>query len=209
MLADNVSSGIRAGLRLQLRPPCPAAGRVKREESVDDYAYRVWRELKGSEPPPPDVFVDAQTLHAGRSPGDAGAAQEHVDSSISKTINLPRDISFEAFKGVYEEAYAQNCKGCTTYRPNDVTGRGAGGEAAEDRKPVAAVAPSRDSDIVYIAPPLDRPEELPARTYKIKWPGSDHAIYITVNDVVQGGGAGPSRSSSTPRTWSTMPGRWR
>ena len=50
------------------------------------------------------------------------AAQQFVDSSISKTINLPRDISFEAFKGVYEEAYALDCKGCTTYRPNDVTG---------------------------------------------------------------------------------------
>ena len=114
------------------------------------------------------------------------AAQDHVDSSISKTINLPRDISFEAFKGVYEEAYAQNCKGCTTYRPNDVTGAVLEVKPAETEKPVPAAAP-RDSDVVYLAPPLDRPEELPGRTYKIKWPGSDHAIYITVNDVVQEG----------------------
>ena len=41
--------------------------------------------------------------------------------------------------------------------------------------------------MVYIAQPLDRPEDLPGRTYKIKWPGSDHAIYITINDVMQDG----------------------
>ena len=43
------------------------------------------------------------------------------------------------------------------------------------------------SGVVYIAQPLDRPEDLPGKTYKIKWPGSDHAIYITINDVMQDG----------------------
>ena len=94
----------------------------KREESVEDHALRLWRRLKGAAEPPPDVFVDAQTLTPGDHLAMQAAAQEFVDSSISKTINLPRDISFEAFKHVYEEAYAQGCKGCTTYRPNDVTG---------------------------------------------------------------------------------------
>lgn len=186
LLADNVSSGIEpvfafSHVRHVLQPDGS-----KREESVDDYAFRVWREMKGNEAPPPDVFVDAQTLTPADHLAMQAAAQDHVDSSISKTINLPRDISFEAFKGVYEEAYAQNCKGCTTYRPNDVTGAVLEVKPAEAEKPVTAVAP-RDSDVVYLAPPLDRPEELPGRTYKIKWPGSDHAIYITVNDVVQEG----------------------
>ena len=82
--------------------------------------------------------------------------------------------------------YAQNCKGCTTYRPNDVTGAVLEVKPVETEKQVAASTP-RNSDVVYLAPPLDRPEELPGRTYKIKWPGSDHAIYITVNDVMQEG----------------------
>ena len=162
----------------------------KREESVDDYAFRVWRELKGNEAPPSDVFVDAQTLTPADHLAMQAAAQDYVDSSISKTINLPRDISFEAFKGVYEEAYAQNCKGCTTYRPNDVTGAVLEVKPAETQKaetPALVPAASRDSDVVYIAQPLDRPQDLPGRTYKIKWPGSDHAIYITINDVVQDG----------------------
>ena len=186
LLADNVSSGIEPVFAFSYVRHVLQPDGTKREESVDDYAFRVWREMKGNEAPPPDVFVDAQTLSPADHLAMQAAAQDHVDSSISKTINLPRDISFDAFKGVYEEAYAQNCKGCTTYRPNDVTGAVLEVKPAETAKPVPAVA-SPDSDVVYLAPPLDRPEELPGRTYKIKWPGSDHAIYITVNDVVQEG----------------------
>ncbi len=186
LLADNVSSGIEPIFAFSYVRHVLQPDGSKREESVDDYAFRVWRELKGNEAPPPDIFVDAQTLTPADHLAMQAAAQDYVDSSISKTINLPRNISFDAFKGVYEEAYAQNCKGCTTYRPNDVTGAVLEVKPAEGEKPVAAVAP-RDSDVVYLAPPLDRPEELPGRTYKIKWPGSDHAIYITVNDVLQDG----------------------
>ncbi len=186
LLADNVSSGIEPVFAFSYVRHVLQPDGSKREESVDDYAFRVWREMRGNEAPPSDVFVDAQTLSPADHLAMQAAAQDYVDSSISKTINLPRDISFEAFKGVYEEAYAQNCKGCTTYRPNDVTGAVLEVKPAEAEKPVAAVAP-RDSDVVYLAPPLDRPEELPGRTYKIKWPGSDHAIYITVNDVLQDG----------------------
>src|SRR6185295_6726895 len=196
LLADNVSSGIEpvfafTHVRHVLQPDG-----TRREESVEDHAYRLWRKLKGTAEPQADVFVDAQTLTPGDHLAMQAAAQEFVDSSISKTINLPKDISFEAFKHVYEEAYAQGCKGCTTYRPNEVTG------AVLEVKPATAVveAPraalpvpaahdtvaSRDS-VVYIALPLDRPEDLPGKTYKIKWPGSDHAIYITINDVIQDG----------------------
>src|SRR5258706_10877811 len=48
--------------------------------------------------------------------------QKYIDSSISKTINLPADIAFDSFKDIYLQAYALGCKGCTTYRPNEVTG---------------------------------------------------------------------------------------
>jgi ribonucleoside-diphosphate reductase alpha chain len=50
------------------------------------------------------------------------AAQKWVDSSISKTINCPEDIPFSDFQDVYLKAWEMGCKGCTTYRPNDVTG---------------------------------------------------------------------------------------
>ncbi|SJZ34827.1 ribonucleoside-diphosphate reductase class II [Enhydrobacter aerosaccus] len=188
LLADNISSGIEpvfafSHIRHVLQPDGS-----RREESVDDHALRRWRALNGDAEPPPEIFVDAQTLSPGDHLAMQAAAQEFVDSSISKTINLPRDISFEAFKHVYEEAYAEGCKGCTTYRPNEVTGAVLEVRPEVGRAPVAIPVPAeRDGDVVYIAQPLDRPEDLPGRTYKIKWPGSDHAIYITINDLVQEG----------------------
>ncbi len=190
LLADNVSSGIEPVFAFGYVRHVLQPDGTKREESVEDYAFRAWREAKGNEAPPSDVFVDAQTLSPADHLAMQAAAQEFVDSSISKTINLPRDISFEAFKSVYEEAYAQGCKGCTTYRPNDVTGAvlEVKPEAAAPRATPALVpVPAREDGVVYIAQPLDRPEDLPGRTYKIKWPGSDHAIYITINDVMQDG----------------------
>jgi ribonucleoside-diphosphate reductase alpha chain len=186
LLADNVSSGIEpvfafSHVRHVLQPDGS-----KREESVEDHAFRLWRAVKGNEPPS-DAFVDAQTLSPADHLAMQAAAQQFVDSSISKTINLPRDISFEAFKDVYEEAYARDCKGCTTYRPNDVTGAVLEVRPSEAGTVPALVPAARESGVVYIAQPLDRPEDLPGRTYKIKWPGSDHAIYITINDVMQDG----------------------
>src|SRR5262249_31593571 len=149
----------------------------------EDHALRRWHALRG-DAPPPDSFVDAQTLTPNDHLAMQAAAQDFVDSSISKTINLPRDISFEAFKHVYEDAYATGCEGCTTDRPNEVTG--AVLEVVKAERTTLPAPVSRDS-VVYIAQPLDRPEDLPGRTYKIKWPGSDHAIYITINDVIQDG----------------------
>ncbi|SEO48839.1 ribonucleoside-diphosphate reductase class II [Rhodospirillales bacterium URHD0017] len=186
LLADNVSSGIEPVFAFSFVRHVLQPDGSKREESVEDHAVHVWRSLKGAEPPAADIFVDAQTLTPADHLAMQAAAQDYVDSSISKTINLPRDISFEAFKGVYEEAYATGCKGCTTYRPNDVTGAVLEVKPAES-KAVSLVPAARESGVVYIAQPLDRPEELPGRTYKIKWPGSDHAIYITINDVMQDG----------------------
>jgi ribonucleoside-diphosphate reductase alpha chain len=133
------------------------------------------------------------------------ALQPYVDSAISKTINCPEDISFEAFKDVYLEAHALGLKGCTTYRPNPVTGSvlqpaPAVLQATPATPPVAAaksvrptlteVSPGERSGVFYMAPPLEREGVLAGYTYKLKWPGSDHAIYVTINDIEQGGHAG-------------------
>jgi ribonucleoside-diphosphate reductase alpha chain len=117
-------------------------------------------------------------------------AQKHVDSSISKTINCPAEISFEAFKDVYAEAYAQGCKGCTTYRPNAVTGAVLAAKEEPGEKvetlPVSET-PSHPGEVVYISEPLERPETLMGQTYKLRWPDSPHAIYVTMNDVIVAG----------------------
>lgn len=57
--------------------------------------------------------------------------QQHIDASITKTINCPANMSYEDFKHVYEEAYRRGCKGCTTYKPTAL--RGSVIENADDR----------------------------------------------------------------------------
>ena len=123
LLAGNVSSGIEPVFALFLPPQGPAEGRnADRGGGGPTYAVQLWRDLHG-EAPFPDHFVNAQTLApSDHKSGCRRPLRKWVDSSISKTINVPEDISFEAFKDVYMQAWDTGCKGCTTYRPNAVTG---------------------------------------------------------------------------------------
>jgi ribonucleoside-diphosphate reductase alpha chain len=122
LLAGNVSSGVEPVFAYSYTRKILQPDGTKREEQVEDYALRVWREVKGDAPPPQELFVSAQTL----SPSDhltmQATAQALIDSSISKTVNCPEDISFGAFADIYTEGYHLGCKGLTTYRPNAVTG---------------------------------------------------------------------------------------
>src|SRR5437867_4271108 len=122
LFADNVSSGLEPAFSFRYTRNVLMPDGSRREEEVTDYAYRAFRRLKGESAPLPDYFVDVQTLAPEDHIVMQAAVQRHVDSSISKTINVPADIPFERFKGVYAQAYALGCKSCTTYRPNEVTG---------------------------------------------------------------------------------------
>jgi len=182
LYAGNVSSGIEPVFAYGYTRKVLQKDGTKTEEEVVDYAVQMWRERFG-DAKLPDYFVNAQTLAPMDHVKMQAAAQKWVDSSISKTINCPEDIAFDAFKDVYMEAYETGCKGCTTYRPNDVTGSVL--SVSEDSE--AAPQTDRGADVVYISEPLDRPQALEGNTYKLKWPDSEHAIYITVNDIVLGG----------------------
>jgi len=188
LYAGNVSSGVEPIFAHAYTRKVLLKDGTRTEEEVVDYAARLWREKMG-DAPLPDWFVDAQTLAPLDHVRMQAAAQKYVDSSISKTINVPADISFDAFKDVYLEAYRTGCKGCTTYRPNEVTGSVLSVEDGAKKVETAseAAAPDHAGDVIYIAEPLQRPETLPGATYKLKWPESEHAIYITLNDTVSGG----------------------
>jgi ribonucleoside-diphosphate reductase alpha chain len=199
ILADNVSSGLEPVFSFRYTRNVLMPDGTRREEEVTDYAYRLYRRLKGENAPLTEAFVDVQAL----SPSDhvvmQAAVQKYIDSSISKTINVPADFAFAAFKDVYLQAYELGCKGCTTYRPNEITGAVLEAKPESAREPLAqAELPlprpqPKAADIyeagavVYMTQPLNRPEALPGRTYKIRWPAADHAIYITINDIVQDG----------------------
>ncbi|RYG92890.1 adenosylcobalamin-dependent ribonucleoside-diphosphate reductase [Loktanella sp. IMCC34160] len=184
LYAGNVSSGIEPVFAYAYTRKVLQKDGSRTEEEVVDYAVQMWRDKFG-DAPLPDYFVNAQTLAPLDHVRMQAAAQKWIDSSISKTINCPVDISFEAFKDVYMEAFETGCKGCTTYRPNDVTGSVL--SVSEEKAPADSPAAVDGGEVVYLSEPLDRPAELEGATYKVKWPDSEHAIYITINDLVVGG----------------------
>jgi len=264
LYAGNVSSGIEPVFAYSYTRKVLQKDGSRSEEEVVDYAVQMWRDKFG-EAELPEFFVNAQTLAPLDHVRMQAAAQKWIDSSISKTINCPEDIDFDAFKDVYMQAYETGCKGCTTYRPNDVTGsvlsvseekvekkslgsvearvkwafensrfktqkelaeaaeltptqlsntltgyrslsKGAATKIAEvtgvdagwllfgepDSAPEVVTHTDAEpqtphGDVVYMSEPLDRPQALEGNTYKLKWPDSEHAIYLTINDIIVNG----------------------
>jgi len=301
LYAGNVSSGIEPVFAHAYTRKVLQKDGSRTEEEVMDYAVQLWRDRHG-DAPLPGHFVTAQDLPPEDHVRMQAAAQRWVDSSISKTINVPAGIGFEAFKDVYMQAWDTGCKGCTTYRPNEVTGsvlsvaaepeptaetlptlstlgaridwamatagiatqvqlaeksgvagttismaqsgkRDLGRDAAralasalgvdpgwllfgetpgEDEAPAPPLSPApphlgentpgespqamgaapprrpappaapgarsgTDAEVVYLSEPLDRPQALEGQTYKLSWPDSEHALYITLNDIIVAG----------------------
>ncbi|TKZ22204.1 adenosylcobalamin-dependent ribonucleoside-diphosphate reductase [Shimia litoralis] len=188
LYAGNVSSGIEPVFAYAYTRKVLQKDGSRTEEEVVDYAVQLWRDKFG-DTALPDYFVNAQTLEPAAHVRMQAAAQKWIDSSISKTINCPEDIDFDAFKDVYMQAWDTGCKGCTTYRPNDVTGSvltvSEAAENAPGEDPADHVSDS--GEVIYMSEPLERPQSLEGATYKLKWPDSEHAIYLTVNDVVING----------------------
>ncbi len=121
LLANNVSSGLEPVYDFTLtRRVLERDGSYASHELID-YALALWRRARGADRPP-DTFVSAHQLAPAAHLAMQAALQPHVDNSISKTINVPRDYAFEDFKDIYQQAYDLGLKGCTTFRPNPVTG---------------------------------------------------------------------------------------
>jgi ribonucleoside-diphosphate reductase alpha chain len=121
LLAGNVSSGIEPVFAFsQQRRVLHKDGEYTRFD-LTDYAQEQWRTGHPGQPSP-DYFVD----HARLTPQDhllmQAALQPYVDSAISKTINIPADYPYEDYKSLYRQAYELGLKGCTTFRPNPVSG---------------------------------------------------------------------------------------
>ncbi len=127
-LANNASNGIEPSFAHHYSRNVIREGK-KSKEKVDVFSYELlaYRELVNSEAMPfsdkedeklPDYFVDSSTIQAKAHVDIQAAAQKWIDSSISKTINVPTEYDFEDFKGIYLYAYEKGLKGCTTFRFN-------------------------------------------------------------------------------------------
>jgi ribonucleoside-diphosphate reductase alpha chain len=127
-LANNASNGIEPSFAHHYARNVIREGK-KSKEKVDVFSYELlaYRELVNANAMPfsdkaeeqlPDYFLDSSTILAKAHVDIQAAAQKWIDSSISKTINVPTDYDFEDFKNIYLYAYDKGLKGCTTFRFN-------------------------------------------------------------------------------------------
>ena len=179
LYAGNVSSGVEPVFAESYVRKVLQKDGTKTEEVVYDYAVLAWREYlenSGLDVDTPNPYmVTAQTLTPMDHLVMQAAVQKWIDSSISKTINCPEDISFEAFKDIYMKAYDMGLKGCTTYRPNDVTGSVLS-IIEETPKEVKMAPPIETSQA-----PTPRIKVLDGQTYKLKWENNN--FYVTINNA--------------------------
>jgi len=209
LLAGNVSSGIEPVFDLSYDRRIRNPDNSIHAETVQDYAYALWRTSPyANGGPTPQSFVTALDIPAQAHLDMQATLQPWVDSSISKTINCSADMAFESFENLYMEAYDRGLKGCTTYRPNAVTGEvltqtrpakelatGPAARDAPDRRSGSAMrsapladAPAREEQrVVFMTKPLARESALAGYTYKLTWPGSPDALYVTINDIERDG----------------------
>lgn len=173
----NVSSGIEPTFAHKFKRRVLQPDGAHKEYMVESYIARLWRELKGNEPYP-DYFVTTDELKVEEHVEMQAAAQEWIDASISKTVNCPKDMTFEEFQRVYDLAYILGCKGITTYRPSDTRGavlinEGDGGPLGTD---VGARETGEERRAL-----LERPTILEGKTHRLRWPTQEASIYMTVN----------------------------
>jgi ribonucleoside-diphosphate reductase alpha chain len=127
-LANNASNGIEPSFAHHYARNVIRSGR-KSKEKVDVFSYELLRYRQLIEPTAkpypqegeqalPDYFVVSDQITPEQHVDVQAAAQKWVDSSISKTINVPTDISYDRFKDIYLYAYEKGLKGCTTFRFN-------------------------------------------------------------------------------------------
>jgi ribonucleoside-diphosphate reductase alpha chain len=184
LLAGNVSSGIEPVFDFEYSRRLLAPDGSERHETICDYAVRLYRDARGGDALP-DAFVTAHDLSPQQHLLMQAALQRHIDASISKTVNCPETIAFEDFEMLYLDAYGLGLKGCTAYRPNAVTGAvlSSAPPANDTGQALQPALPLAPADTL----PRARDTVLAGFTYKLKWPGSDHAIYVTINDAFDHG----------------------
>ena len=143
--ADNASNGIEPPFSWMYKRKKREADGSTSEYSVEDHAWRLYRDLGGDVDALPDYFISALAMPAEGHIAMMEAVQPFVDTAISKTVNIPADYPYDDFKDLYLQAWRARLKGLATYRPNAILGSVLETHAAPE--PAAAPVP--------VAPPFD------------------------------------------------------
>ncbi len=193
--ADNASNGIEPPYSWTYRRIKRMPDDSTRVYTVEDHAYRLYKQGGGDVNDLPAAFVTALEISALDHMRMLQSVQPYIDTSISKTVNVPEDYSFEDFKDLYLEAWHSDLKGLATYRPNTITGAvlqaGEGSEESGKTQPqdFDESDPDRRISLDHVPKPAlaslrwpgrpALPNGNPAWTYMIEHPnGTKFALFV-------------------------------
>ena len=120
--ADNASNGIEPPFSWTYTRKKRMADGTLKEFPVEDHAWRNYRARGASSDPLPEYFVTALEISATAHEQMVAAVAPYIDTSISKTVNVPEDYPYGEFQNLYSDAWKSGLKGLATYRPNNVIG---------------------------------------------------------------------------------------
>jgi ribonucleoside-diphosphate reductase alpha chain len=195
--ADNASNGIEPAFSWTYQRKKRMADGTTKAYDVEDHAWRLFRHLKGAETPLTPAFVTALEMSAADHAAMVAAVAPLVDTSISKTVNVPADYPYADFQDLYLQAWKSGLKGLATYRPNSVIGSVLSTGSTQPAPPLQVPAADQRLRLEKLPAPVlaslrwpGRPE-LPggnaAWTYMIQHPFGDFALFVgEVDDEVSG-----------------------
>jgi len=120
--ADNASNGIEPPFSWTYSRKKRMGDGTFKEYEVEDYAWRYYQHLGGNVSKLPEYFVTALEISAEAHKDMVAAVAPYIDTSISKTVNVPEDYPYTEFENLYMAAWKAGLKGLATYRPNAVLG---------------------------------------------------------------------------------------
>jgi ribonucleoside-diphosphate reductase alpha chain len=178
--ADNASNGIEPAFSWTYPRKKTAADGSKVTHIVEDHAYRVFRAMFSQNAPLTDAFVGATEMAAMDHLRMLQAVQPFIDTSISKTVNVPVDYPYTEFESLYMEAWKAGLKGLATYRPNATLG------AVLGDVPAAEAPKVQDIDPQHVQLPKRPAGDLEAITSKVEYQvgGERTSLYVSVSFAV-------------------------
>jgi ribonucleoside-diphosphate reductase alpha chain len=190
--ADNASNGIEPAFSWTYTRKKRMPDGSFKEYAVEDHAWRLYRHLKGVEAPLTEAFVTALEMSAEAHALMVAAVAPCIDTSISKTVNVPADYPYADFQDLYLTAWQSGLKGLATYRPNAVLGSVLSVEpsstAAAQPAPLTTDGANQRLKLEKLPKPVltslrwpGRPEMRggnPAWSYMIQHPHGDFALFV-------------------------------
>ena len=187
--ADNASNGIEPPFSWTYTRKKRMADGTHKEFRVEDHAWRLHRHLHGTDAKLPDHFVTALEISADAHQSMVAAVAPFIDTSISKTVNVPEDYPYAEFEGLYMKAWKSGLKGLATYRPNKVLGAVLTPDAKPQLEPeVSGDGANRRLAIKALPQPVltslrwpgrpEMPEGNLAWTYMVESPFGRFALFV-------------------------------